>query len=275
METKDQIQKTESNIATVLSAREKARVEARFILANKFPRDWDSIRVQLLKACRRRGFAGRKGQKDPMSAWYQMPWNDNAEGFSIRFAEECLCLIPHFDVSTIIISDDEKSRTIEIGVADFEKNTQITISEVLEKTKERKTLKKGEKPIGTRINSAGEKNYILPADEADMLQKQNRATSKAMRNSILRLIPSYILAECRDLILKIRNGNMNSKDPDAYKKQIIDGFVDLGVHPDELKEYLGHDIDRSSPAEMEDLRAISYITVYGSQVFHLRRRWKT
>jgi hypothetical protein len=45
-------------------------------------------------------------------------------------------------------------------------------------------------------------------------------------------------------------------NPEAYRKRIVDGFDSLGVPPSALVEYLGHPVERSSPAEIESLRLL-------------------
>ena len=253
------IEATGSTVEAILAAREKAMVEARFIVAMKRPRNWDVVRSKLLKAVERPGFADAdidRGQgKKPGSAWYKLPGYDNAEGFSIRFAEECLRTMGNLDTSSHVIWEDDRKRIIGVNVFDLETNVSIPTQITLEKTMERRYLKKGEVAISTRVTSSGKVNYILPADEAEMTKKQNSAISKAIRNGIMRLVPGDIQAECRQRILEIRHGDA-AKDPDGARKKIIDAFGVLNVSPDDLEEYTGNDLNKISPAQIDHLRGL-------------------
>ena len=65
--------------AGALAAQAKAAVEARYIMAMQRPRDWDQVRLSLLKECDRTNFAE--------VAIYRKPVGQGIEGPSIRFAE--------------------------------------------------------------------------------------------------------------------------------------------------------------------------------------------
>jgi hypothetical protein len=253
------IETTGSTVEAVMAAREKAMVEARFVVAKKFPRSMDAVRSKLLKAVERPGFADSdidKGNgKQPGSAWYKLPGYDNAEGFSIRFAEECMRVMGNLDVKSSILWEDDKKRIIEVTVFDIENNIAIPKQTVLEKTMERRFVKRGEVALGTRVTSSNKVNYILPADEAEMTKKQSSAESKAIRNAILRLVPGDIQAECRRRIMEIRHGDA-AKDPDGARKRMIDAFAALNVTPGDLEEYAGDDLDKLSPAQIDHMRQL-------------------
>jgi hypothetical protein len=240
-------------VASVLAARAKAEVEARFIVAMQRPRDWDVVRGDLLRACERPGFAGSATEKIWGAAWYKKPIGEGVEGFSIRFAEEALRCMGNMDARSTVIWEDDRKRIVQVEVMDLENNISIPTTIVIEKTIERKYLKKGEVAISTRINSYGEPVHLREATADEVMQVQNSLTSKAMRNGILRLLPGDIQSECRNRIQQIRHGDI-AKDPDGFKKRIADGFARHGINAAELKKYLGHDLASSSQAELAALR---------------------
>jgi hypothetical protein len=244
---------TGETVATVLAARAKAEVEARFIMAMQRPRNLLDVRKKLLDACERPGFAGNATEKG--IAWYRKPIGQGVEGFTIRFAEEALRAMGNMDPVAEVIWEDDRKRIIAIKVTDLENNISTSVTTVIEKTIERKKLKRGEVAISERINSYGEVVYLRQATEDEILQKQNSAISKAMRNGILRLVPGDIQAECRDRIFQIRAGDI-AKDPGGWVKKIADGFAKHGVKPSALKKLLGHDLEESTQAELADLRSI-------------------
>jgi hypothetical protein len=240
---------------SALAAREKAMVEARFIMAMRRPRDWDDVRAKLLRACERPGFAGSAEEKVWGAAWYRKPVGEGVEGFSVRFAEEAMRAMGNIDVLPSTVYEDERKRIVTVMVLDLETNNSVTTTITIEKTVERKFLKKGEVPIRSRPNSSGQMVHILQATDDDVFSKQQNLVSKARRTGILQLLPGDIQAECRTRILAIRNGEA-AKDPDKLKRQLADGFAALNVPPSQLKEYLGHELALSTPAELADLREL-------------------
>ena len=140
-----------------------------------------------------------------------------------------------------------------VEVLDLENNISIPTTIVVEKTVERKFLKKGEAAISTRINTEGKPVHLREATADEVTQAQNSLISKAMRNGILRLLPGDIQAECRDRILQIRHGDI-AKDPKGFQRRVSDGFAQHGVQPSDLDKYLGHSLESSSQAELGALR---------------------
>jgi hypothetical protein len=239
--------------AAALAARERAMVEARFIMAMRRPRDWDDVRRKLLDACERPGFAGSATEKVWGAAWYRKPVGDGAEGFSIRFAEEAQRAMGNIDVLPATVYEDDRKRIVTVMVLDLETNNGHTTTLTVDKTVERKKLPKGEVPLRTRTNSYGEPVYLLPATQDEVYSLQQNYVSKATRTGILRILLGDIQAECRTRILAIRHGEA-AKDPGKLRRQIADGFAALNVSPSQLKEYLGHDLASCTPAELVDLR---------------------
>ena len=247
-------------VATVLAARAKAEVEARFIIAMQRPRDWDQVRRSLLNEVERPGFGDE--------AWWKKPQGQgHIQGLSIRFAETALRCMGNIDAKSDIIWEDENKRIIMVTVMDLESNISIPSTLVIEKTIERKFLKDGQVAISVRKNSKNETVYKVEATEDDVLQKQNSLISKAIRNGILRLLPGDIQAECKNRILKIKHGAI-AKNPDAEKKKIIDGFANLNIGPADLKQYLEHDVSKCTPAEIADLRELYDEIKKGNTTWH-------
>ena len=79
--------------------------------------------------------------------------------------------------------------------------------------------------------------------------------SKKIRNLGLRILPSDIVDEAIDKCAETRRAKV-AEDPDAASRRIADAFSALGVMPDDLKAYLGHEIAQSSPAEIDELKQI-------------------
>lgn len=250
------VQKAET-ISSVLAAQAKAEVEARFIVAMNRPRDHELIRARLKKEIERPGFAD--------AAWYSVP--NRGEGFSIKFAEAALRNLCNIDPRSRIIYDDEDKMIIVAEVIDLETNVCISNTIIVEKLVERQFLKKGEVAISQRLNSSGKTVFLRRATKDEILPMMNSQISKSYRNSILRLLPGDIQDDCKRRILEIRRNN-DAKDPDALKRQVCDSFDSIGIGPDMLKRFLGHSIDSSSPAELEELRNLYRNVKAGEVNFH-------
>ena len=225
----------------------KAAVQARYLMAMKNPRDWDTVRIRLQKECRRPGFAE--------VARYHKPIGKGVEGLSIRFAEAAIRCMTNILVESHVVYDDADKRQIRVSVTDLEANVTYPIDVMLSKTVERRQLKPGEVALSVRMNSQNQPTYTLPATEDDILNKQNAQVSKAIRTAGLRILPGDIADECEQMILDTLK-NRDAADPDAAKKKILDAFATLNVMPAEIKVYLGHPVEQLSQPEILELRAL-------------------
>lgn len=242
----NQIEVIKETAATAVAAQAKAAVEARYILALRKPREWEEVRVRMEKECRRPGFAQVARYAKPVG-------NQKIVGPSIRFAEAALRCMTNVYPETTIIYESAEQRIVQVSVTDLESNLTYSSQVVLSKTVERS------KPtgvvVGERLNSRGEKVYIVQATEDELLNKQNALISKALRTSALRLLPGDILDRCMDLVIETLSGEVKN-DPDAEKRKIVDAFSGIGVSPSDITAYLGHTLDRIQPAELVDLRQV-------------------
>lgn len=233
--------------SSTVSAQARALVMAHFEMAIRQPRDWDSVRQDLLKECKRPSFANNK------SAYYKKPVGDGVEGLGIRFVEVALRCMKNVMVSSQLIYEDADKETHRVTVVDVESNlpyyTEIKVSKTVERSR---PLEDGTY-VSVRKNSRGKDVYTVPANDDDLLNKRAALISKAIRTLGLRIIPGDLQDEAEDIIKQVRKDNV-TKDPDAAKKGIIDAFAELGVKVESLIEYLGHSMDEITSAEILDLR---------------------
>jgi hypothetical protein len=231
-----------------MAAKAKAEVEARYVIALRNKRNINSVRVQLLAACKRKAFAQGARYRKPVGG------NKFVVGFSIRFAEEAIKCMTNVSTEAMVVWDDDAKRDIRVTVTDLETNTTYGDDIVLQKVVERKQLKAGQQKLGERLNSYGDRVFLVAATEEEMLNKVNAAKSKIIRNNGLRLIPQDLLEESLREIEKAMEGD--GQDVKAETKKICDAFFNIGVPPQELERYLKHSLDTISPAELGDLRNI-------------------
>jgi len=248
--------KAETAVSAV-AAQARAQVEARFLIALHRPRDLDTVRVKLLKECARPLFAETARYKRPVGRKKNErtgQWEEAfIEGPSIRFAEAAVRAMGNLDVQSPTIYDDERTRIVRATVCDLESNATYSKDLTIEKTVERRTLKKGQKAIGTRQNSYGDSVYIVHATASEVALKESAEVSKAIRTLALRVLPGDILEECMEKCVATRDAKIK-EDPERARKLMIDSFAGIGVSPDELKSYAGQDLGSLSPTQIGELR---------------------
>lgn len=261
-----QLQNSAETAIAGVTAREQARVNAMFIMAERHPRSWDTVRVRLLGHCDRPGFAEIARYKKPAGRkQVNGQWVDSfAEGLSARFAEIARQEMGNTSTETSVVYEDDLIRIVRASVMDLERNNfdsrEITIAKVVErKGKKQKdgtwTAPEGRDVIGQRINSYGDPVYLVKATDDEIRNKQNSEISKAQRDESLRLIPKDIRDDCESRVVQVMN-DPKKIDPTAARKRIIDSFAKIGVLPDDLIQYIGCALDKISPAQLDELRGL-------------------
>jgi hypothetical protein len=235
--------------STAAAAKAKALVEARFIMAMRNPRNWDQVRQDLLKECRRPSFADNK------SAYYVKPIGDGVEGLGIRFVEVALRCMKNVSVDTEMTYEDESKEVHRVEVTDLESNLPLGACIPVSKYVERSRPADDGSYISVRKNSWGKNVYLVPAKGDELLNVRGALISKAMRTLGLRLIPGYLQDEAIEIIKAVRLDRA-AQDPDAERRKILDAFAEIGVKAVDLTDYLGHDVASCSPAEMVKLRGL-------------------
>jgi hypothetical protein len=253
------IERRGETASTMQAAQAQAEVQAAYIVALQRPRSIHTVRIKLLEACDRPGFAARAFYAVPR-AGLKKPGRITGtrgviEGLSVRFAEKAIQVSGNLRQRTTTIYDDDFKRKLSIQVIDLETNAIYEREILIEKTIERREPKDGQVVLGQRTNSAGATVYIIQASEEELLQKESALGSRIFRTLGLRLVDADILEECEARILATLTSK-DKGDPQAARKAMIDNFAKLGVMPDDLVLYLGHAIEQCSPAELMELRGL-------------------
>jgi hypothetical protein len=240
---------TMETASTAAASQAKALVEARYVMALRRPRNWDQVRQDLMKECRRPGFAHNK------SAWYKKPIGSGVEGLGIRFVELALRCMTNVTVETSMVFEDDLKEIHRVIVTDLESNFPLSQDVKVVKTVERSKPNDDGSYISVRVNSYGKNVYTVTATEDDLLNKRGALISKVIRTLGLRLIPGDLQDEAEAVIKRVRH-DAAAQDPDAERKRILDAFSGIGVTAVNLAAYLGHDIAQCSPAQLVDLRGL-------------------
>jgi len=260
-----QAERAPETASTAVAAREQAAIQAMYVMAERHPRNVDQFRVRILKDCQRPGFAGvarfRRPvgkSKSPVTGEWE---NVYAEGPSIRFIEAALQHWGNVFPSVTTVYDDEDLRICRATVTDLERNitwgSEVQIPKRVEKRGfgRNQDPPKGREILGQRLNSDGEKTYLVAATDDEIIVRQNALLSKTIRTLGQRLLPQDIIEEAMAAILKTQ-ADADKKDPDTGRRKLIDAFAAIGITPDMLLEYLGHPLEQTTPKELGELRAV-------------------
>lgn len=243
------LQARNETAATAVAAQAKAMVESRYVMALRRPRNWDQVRQDLLKECKRPSFAHNK------SALYSKPIGKGVEGLGIRFVEVALRCMTNVLCESVMVYSDEEREIHRVSVTDLENNNTWPMDVTVSKTVERSKPMDDGSYISVRKNSYGKQVFTVPATDDDLLNKRLALISKALRTSGLRVIPGDLQDEAEDIIRAIRLDSA-AKDPDAERKKIADAFSELNVKASDLEIYLGHSLDTCTPVELVELRGL-------------------
>lgn len=259
-----------------LAAQQKALIEARFIMALRRQRNWMDVRARINQYCQDPEFAAAALYVKPMgptpNGWSEMSKREQIlhapeswpQGFSVRFIEAALFEAGNFDVDSIVIWEDETKRMVRTHVTDLERNSSFARVDTISKTVERRYLKKGQEPIGQRLNANNQVVYILEATPDEVKTMENAAVSKSIRTEGERLLPPQLKREWRALIDKTVS-DLDAKDPEQARKLLFDSYASLGVMPSDLEKWLGHGVENLQPAELKALRKI-YVAIANAEI---------
>jgi hypothetical protein len=240
---------------TAAAAAARAEIEARCAIAFRNRRDEDQGREDMLRMCRRPGFAE--------TAKYTKPVGNkrNAEGrwekvvvedLSIRAIEGFIQAWGNMFVNSRITFEDSERALLTVQVLDLQRNVGYSTDATIEKLVERKEVKQGRTVRGRRENSYGEIVYLVEATHDEFRNLLGAERSKLIRDNGKRLLPRDILDEARALVDKTLS-DANAKDPDAAKKKVLDRFAVLGISASLLKEYLGRPLETLTLKDLEEL----------------------
>lgn len=234
--------------ASFVAAEAKAMIEARYVVANRFPRNDDLVRQKLLKECQRSSFANVAIYSKPVGG-------KKMEGPSIRFAEAILRMMGNVSIDVKVLFDDREKRIVRVTITDYETNYPITQDLTIEKTMERREVKATDTVISSRLNSNGISVHLVEATEDAVATKQAAQVSKAIRSQGLRMVPGDLIDEAMTAV-RATQKKTDFQDPDGARNALLDGFAEIGVTAKQLAVWLEHDTSNFSPKELIELRAI-------------------
>lgn len=259
-----EIERSAETATSAVAARAQAEVQARFIVADRRPRDVERFRVRLLRECKRPGFAELAEYERPVGRQKNEntgQWEQKiARGPTIRLIETAVQNYGNVVAEAPVVFEGDEFRIVRAQMCDLETNTTWTQDVVVPKRVEKRGDNKGRPPLGRevvsqRINSGGDTTYLVTATDDEVAVKQLALISKAQRKNAERLLPSDIIHEALDECRRTLAA-ADAKDPDATKRKVIDGFAALNIEPSAIAEYVGKPLDRLQPADVRSLQRL-------------------
>lgn len=266
------------------AARERAIVEAEYIMAERHPRAWMNVRAVMLDHCSRPRFAEIARYAKPVGKekingeWVEK----KVKGFSSRFAETLAQEMGNVKPISAVTFEDDLIRIMRIGVIDLERNIprarEVTFARSVEKRGKKNKAGEwappdGREVISSRINSYGEPTYLVRATDDELRSKVNSEESKTQRDFILKLCPRDILEECEDKIRDVLAAE-DKRDPLAALKKLLDRFREFGVMPSDLETYMGKPSKQFTAADIQELRELGAAIRDGQETFQNALRLK-
>lgn len=247
--------------AAAVQARSTAMVQAKYVMAARAPRDAFVVREKILTRCAQLDFAEVARYRRPQGKKKNEAtgkWEENfIEGPSIRFVEEAIRCNKNMGIESAVLYDDDEKQIMRVAVVDYEDVTEAAQEFPVMKTIERRELKRGQRPLSTRINSYGDTVYILPATDDDVRMKVARLQSMTIRQLGLRMLPGGVVAEAQRRILQTIRDQDKGKDPLAVRRATADKFAGMGISAAAIAEYFGgKPIDKITDEELLELRII-------------------
>jgi len=264
-----QVERSAETQSTAVAAREQAAIEARYKMALMRRRNVDQFRVDILRECKRPGFAEMAEYHRPVGKEKNREtgeWEEKiATGPSVHLIRTAIALYGNMLVDSATMYESPDNRLVHAYVLDLQNNVSwartIALSKVVEKRAQQdyKTKKlgppEGREVISERLNTKGETVYTVYATEDEVRTKEARLLAIAQRENGRSVLPRDIIDEAVR-VARETIATADAADPDAARRKLIDAFSEQGVRPENLTEYLGHQLDRITPAELKELRGV-------------------
>lgn len=226
----------------------KSKIQLAYFMATQQPRNQRDAWQRIMESCKRPSFAEKAIYAKPVGG------GSKVEGPSVRLAEEIIRSWRNIMVLTQVVYEDDRARRVSVQVIDLESNNQYLREIVTPKTVERKNAKDRD-VIGERMNSQGERVFIVRATEDEMANRESAQISKAVRNEGLRLVPADIVEDAMSEAKATRR-QKTAADPAHAIKSLVYRFGEVRVPVAELERYIGCSVDMATVDQIDDLEGI-------------------
>lgn len=219
------------------SSRVQREIEARIILARKFPRDIGIVREKILAACKIVSFAEKAVYLYPRGK-DENGKKVNVKGPSIRMGEEMAKAMTNFTYGMREMDSGEDWTEVQSFAWDIESNVSET---------------RDFKVPHYRKAGGSIRRLIDPRDVYELVANMG---ARRMRACILALVPYYIqeesVAECDKTVMSTISGKAGSK----RAKKMIEAFAELNITESVIEAKYKKKMKNFSAADYSDLVTI-------------------
>ena len=207
-------------------------VEARVIMAKRFPRDEFEAFERIRKACQRKELAEK--------AQYVYPrGGTKVEGPSIRLAEALAQCWGNIDTGITELDQNTKESTLMAYAWDLETNTRITKTFTV--------------PHVRYTKAAGNINLVDPRDIYEMTANQG---ARRQRACILAVIPGDVVDSAVEMCKETLKKNLGGPIEDVVKKLLASFKDKYGTTKEMIEEYIGYNAESFTEQDVIKLRGV-------------------
>lgn len=209
-------------------------VQAKLIMAKKFPRDMVRARARILEECKILSLAEQAAWKYPRSG-------EMLTGPSIRLAEVVARNYGNIDYGVRELERKRGSSVAQSYCWDLESN--VTSDKIFEV------------PHMIEVGRKGNKSKKMLTDPRDIYELVANNGARRLRECILAITPRSIV----DDALKACKATLANGGGEPIEKRLaamVMAFKTLGVSPEMIEERVGHKIDLTTGEEIADLLSI-------------------
>lgn len=212
------------------SRRATAEVQARMVVAKRFPRDEGSAFGRLMTSCGRKGFADT-------ALYAYKRGGGTVGGPSIRLAEEMARHWGNMEYGIRELSRSEGKSEMQAFAWDLQ--TNVVSSQNFTVNHIRDTRGGG----------------VKLKDERDIYEITANMGARRLRARILAILPPDFVEEAVEACKKTKLQDARKNMPDRLKN-MVKAMQQIYVSPEMLRKYLGHPIDACTPEELVELSGI-------------------
>lgn len=209
-------------------------------VARQFPRNWEKVEHDVVRAFSIRTLAAKAQYKYPRG-------NQEIVGKSVVTARAIAPIWGNVSYGCKVLDATEDQITLRGFCVDYETNSEKIADDVVKMLIQRKDKR------------SGRTEWVKP-DERDARELISRRGAFLERNAILITIPDWV----SDLAVETANRTLTEvarkdlqRDPKVQIQNVIETFARFGVSAEQLETKLGHPLDRVSPEELADLRNVA------------------
>ncbi len=226
--------------STALASKAEAEVQARVLVAKRFPRDYNEAWRRISRSCKTQTLATRARFSYPRKK--KGGGTTTITGGTIHLMTTIAAGWGNIEYGAAIISVSPDHVVVRGSAWDMETNVLYHRDAVIKKTQQR--------------SKGGETTWV-DAGERDWQEIVANRASRLTRVALEKVIPRDIIDDA--LLLCDRTvAEGDSKDPDGTRRAIVENFDNLGIEATTLELIIGCELRRATKEQIAELRGMHH-----------------